>query len=51
VFKNPHGGPFGCTSCPFFEMCQLHEEGGDWLDLREWKYYAEDPYANYRKAA
>jgi hypothetical protein len=51
VYKNPMGGPFGCTSCPFFEMCKLHEEGGDWQDLMAWKYRQEDPYADHRRKA
>ena len=51
VYKNPHGGPFGCQTCPFFQMCQLHEEGGDWEDLRDWQFEVRDPYADHRKAA
>lgn len=51
VYKNPQGGPMGCTTCPFFDMCKLHEEGGDWEDLRDWKYNKLDPYADHRKAA
>lgn len=48
VYKNPQGGPFGCQTCPFFQMCQLHEEGGDWEDLRDWQFKVEDPYADHR---
>lgn len=51
VYKNPQGGPMGCVTCPFFEMCKLHEEGGDWVDLRDWKYNRQDPYKDHRKAA
>jgi len=51
VYKNPSAGPFGCTSCPFFQMCQLHEEGGDWEDLRDWTFRQQDPYGPYRKVA
>jgi len=51
VYKNPQGGPFGCQTCPFFQMCQLHEEGGDWEDLRDWQFVVRDPYADHRKAA
>jgi hypothetical protein len=51
VYKNPHAGPFGCTTCPFFQMCQLHEEGGDWETLRDWQFEAKDPYADHRKAS
>ena len=51
IYKNPHSGPFGCGSCPFLDMCILHEEGGDWQDLRDWKFKARDPYTDHRKAA
>lgn len=48
VYKNPHGGPFGCQTCPFFQMCQLHEEGGDWEYLRDWQFDVQDPYEAHR---
>lgn len=51
VYKSPQGGPFGCQSCPFFQMCQLHENGGDWEDLRDWQFVVKDPYADHRKAS
>jgi len=51
VYKNPQQGPFGCESCPFKTMCELHEEGGDWQDLRDWTFKTQDPYGPYRKAA
>lgn len=51
VYKNPMPGPFGCSSCPFKDMCELHEEGGDWQDLRDWQFDRKDPYGPYRKVA
>lgn len=51
IYKNPQQGPFGCSSCPFFEMCKLHEEGADWAEYRDWTMTKQDPYATYRKAA
>ena len=42
-----------CAWCPFIEMCDLHEAGGDWETLRDWAFYRQDPYAPYelRKVA
>ncbi len=51
VRKMPKQGPMGCVSCQFKDMCELHEEGGDWQDLRDWKFQVQDPYKVYRKAA
>lgn len=48
VYKNPQQGPFGCSTCPFFDMCQLHEEGADWEDYRDWTMTRQDPYGPYR---
>lgn len=33
--------------CPFFEMCELHESGGDWKDFRDAGYARSDPYADH----
>lgn len=51
AYKNPMSGPMGCATCPFREMCELHEEGGDWEDYRDWNFKKQDPYGPYRKAA
>lgn len=51
IYKSPQAGPFGCGSCPFHEMCELHEEGADWEDYKEWKFVPKDPYGPYRKAS
>lgn len=51
IYKSPTPGPFGCKGCLFKQMCELHEEGGDWEDYRDWKFNVRDPYGPYRKAA
>jgi hypothetical protein len=51
IYKNPQAGPMGCSTCPFREMCELHEEGADWEDYRDWNFKRQDPYGPYRKAA
>lgn len=46
--KTPH---WSCERwCEFFEMCRLHETGGDWRALRESLYDRRDPYADHRKS-
>lgn len=41
-----------CPNCPFFEMCVLHERGGNaWREFRDMNYAVEDPYADHRKSA
>jgi hypothetical protein len=38
--------------CSFYDMCMLHERGGDdWKQFRDAMYYQEDPYADHRKSA
>ncbi len=36
--------------CPFFQMCQLHEQGEDWELFRDAMYYRRDPYQDHRLA-
>lgn len=49
IYKNPmHGGPQGCGSCPFYDMCTLHEAGSDWQELRDLTMRIADPYEQYR---
>lgn len=48
IYKNTNRD---CSYCPFFEMCELHEAGGDWETLREATMRRRDPNAPYRKAA
>lgn len=35
--------------CDFYEMCLLHENGGNWKDYRDAMFKREDPYADHRK--
>ena len=37
-------------SCPFFQMCQLHEQGEDWEMFRDAMFHRRDPYADHRLA-
>ncbi len=34
--------------CPFYQMCQLHESGDDWVDFRDAMFNISDPYADHR---
>jgi hypothetical protein len=36
--------------CRFYEMCHLHESGGNWEDFRDLQFKVEDPYADHRKS-
>lgn len=40
-----------CVFCPFVEMCELHEQGGDWESYMRYAFHAEDPYADHRPGA
>lgn len=47
------GGMQACSGCPFFQMCQLDEQG-DQESVEEYKaamYLHRDPYQAYRKSA
>lgn len=47
VTKTPHTS---CARfCEFFDICRLHEEGGNWEDLRDVQFTVEDPYADHRR--
>lgn len=37
-----------CPMCPFSEMCELHESGGNWTAFRDGLFRSEDPYADHR---
>lgn len=37
-----------CPMCPFSEMCESHESGGDWVTLRDAMFRREDLYAEHR---
>ena len=40
-----------CSFCDFREMCELHEEGGDWQYYKRFAYTTQDPYADHRPDA
>jgi hypothetical protein len=54
IVKNVQtAGALACPGCPFFRMCELHEQG-DMQSVEEFKkamYTVRDPYAAYRKSA
>lgn len=54
IVKNVQtAGALACPGCPFFRMCELHEQG-DMESVEEFKkamYTKRDPYAAYRKSA
>lgn len=38
--------------CQFFDLCQVHEKGGDdWIDFADAMFDQDDPYADHRKSA
>lgn len=48
LIKNPS---FNCQwDCDFYDMCQLHEAGGDWQEYRAEVFAQADPYADHRKS-
>lgn len=48
ITKTPH---WSCERfCDFFEMCRLHEEGGNWQEYKKLMFTQEDPYADHRKS-
>lgn len=49
IIKNPSNDT--CPRCPFKEMCEVHEQGGDWESFRDAVFYVRDPYADHRKVA
>jgi hypothetical protein len=41
-----------CTFCTFFNMCTLHERGGDsWLEVADADFIRQNPYERYQKSA
>lgn len=49
VYKNPSGNypDQHCLACQFKDMCELHENGGDWEQLRDFTMVHWDPYADH----
>jgi hypothetical protein len=37
--------------CPFFDMCQVHESGGDFEEFKRGVFNIEDPYHDHRVGA
>lgn len=50
VYKNPAGTwpDQHCNACGFRDMCQLHEAGSDWEELRDLTMTTWDPYEDHR---
>jgi hypothetical protein len=49
VLKNPDRTcNMGAFSCQFYEMCEVHEQGGDWEGFAQVAYDVQDPYADHR---
>lgn len=50
VYKNPSSSypDRHCTSCPFYEICELEETGSDWRSVADSMYDRMDQYAEYR---
>lgn len=49
IYKTP--GIDCARFCDFFEMCELHEQAGDWEEFRDTQYKTRDPYADHTKSA
>lgn len=47
IYKNPSGTypDQHCLGCEFRDMCELHEEGREWEELRDMTMTTWDPYA------
>jgi predicted GNAT family acetyltransferase len=49
LIKNPTRD---CSwDCKFFDMCGLHEQGGDWKQFKKAVFKQQDPYTDHRKSA
>lgn len=42
IYKNPDRH---CGWCEFREMCEVHEEGGDWQEIAKYSFTGWDPYS------
>jgi hypothetical protein len=48
VYKNPDTGSMGhCGYCPVRDLCELHEAGANWEDLRDVSMTTWEPYASH----
>lgn len=49
LLKNPTKD---CSwDCDFYQLCQMHEAGGDWEDYKKMAYHVEDLFEDHRKSA
>lgn len=50
IYKTPSTGypDRHCETCPFYDMCELHESGSDWRSFAEATYRIQDPYSEYK---
>lgn len=49
ILKNPDRScNQGAMRCPFYEMCEFDEAGGDWRSYAKQAFVVEDPYADHR---
>ena len=46
--KNPGFLGDNCRRCDFFDMCEIHEQGGDWKEFADDFLIVKDPYADHR---
>lgn len=49
IYKSPRYDCF--RYCEFFELCEVHEAGGDWEEFASYAYGKVDMYADHRKSA
>lgn len=45
AYKN--GGQFTCPSCWAFDICELHEIGGDWVEMKDMTTHEWSPYSEH----
>jgi len=46
IYKTPETGPMGhCSWCPVRDVCEIHEQGGDFEELRSLTMEKWDPYS------
>jgi hypothetical protein len=51
IYKTPETGQMGhCGYCPVRDYCEIHEQGGDWEELRKLTTKTWDPYAAHEVA-
>lgn len=50
LYKTPsQSGYMACTGCDFFRLCQMHEQGDEFLeDYKAAEFKTRDPYADHR---